>query len=107
YTKSLFEGSWIKSEYGSPAVILETPEVLVRKSAEEDFVISKDLDDIFTFGDIQKEIYVYVGASKTAAMSQVNLEEILEEKLLLLEESGATNLIVMDEPFTTEKGIVG
>lgn len=107
YTKSLLEGTWIKSEYGSPAVILETPEVLVRKSAEEDFVISKDLDDIFTFGDIQKEIYVYVGASKIAEMSQVNLEEILEEKLLLLEESGATNLIVMDEPFTTEKGIVG
>jgi hypothetical protein len=107
YTKSLLEGEWIKSEYGSPAVILETPEVLVRKSAEEDFVISKDLDDIFTFGDIQKEIYVYVGASKIADMSQINLEEILEEKLLLLEESGATNLIVMDEPFATERGVVG
>ena len=107
YTKSLLEGTWVKSEYGSPAVILETPEVLVRKSTEEDFVISKDLDDIFTFGDIQKEIYVYVGAAKVSDISQVNLEEILEEKLVLLEEAGATNLIVMDEPFTTEKGVVG
>lgn len=107
YTKSLLEGTWIKSEYGSPAVILETPEVLVRKSAEEDFVISNDLEDIFTFGDIQKEFYVYVGASKSVDKSQINLEEILEEKLLLLEESGATNLLVMDEPFTTENGIEG
>lgn len=107
YTKSLLEGTWIKSEYGSPAVILETPEVLVRKSAEEDFVISNDLEDIFTFGDIQKEFYVYVGASKSVDKSHINLEEILEEKLLLLEESGATNLLVMDEPFTTENGIEG
>jgi hypothetical protein len=110
YTRSLVEGSWIKSEYGSPAVILETPEVLVRKTAQEkqdEFVISKNLDDIFTFGDIQKKIYVYVGAQKIQDMTQVDLEQILEEKLILLEEAGATNLIVMDEPFTTEKGVVG
>lgn len=107
YTRSLVEGNWIKSEYGSPAVILESPEVLVRKTAQDEFVITKDLDDIFTFGDIQKKIYVYVGAQKVQKSTQINLEEILEEKLVLMEEAGATNLIVMDEPFTTEKGIVG
>ncbi len=107
YTRSLVEGNWIKSEYGSPAVILETPEVLVRKTAQDEFVITQDLDDVFTFGDIQKKIYVYVGAQKVQETSEINLEEVLEEKLILMEEAGATNLIVMDEPFTTEKGIVG
>lgn len=107
YTRSLVEKTWVKSEYGYPAVILESPEVLVRKTSDEEFVISKNLEDIFTFGDIRKKIYVYIGSSKTQETTPEDLEPIMEEKLLLLEEAGATNLIVMDEPFTTEKGING
>lgn len=107
YTRSLVEGNWVKSEYGSPAVILETPEVLIRKTPQEELVMAKNLDDIFTFGDIQKNIYVYVGTQKAQDSSQINLERLLEQKLVLLEDSGATNLIVMDEPFTTENGIKG
>lgn len=107
YTRSLAEQSWIKSEYGSPAIILETPEVLVRKTAQDQFVISKNLDDVFTFGNIQKEIYVYVGSAKAQDTTAQSLELLLEEKLILLEQSGATNLIVMDEPFKTEQGITG
>lgn len=107
YTRSLVEQTWIKSEYGSPAVILETPEVLVRKSTQDEFVITKNLDDIFTFGDIQKKIYIYVGSARTQDTTAQNLELLLEEKMILLEEAGATNLMVMDEPFTTEKGVTG
>ncbi len=107
YTRSLVEQTWIKSEYGSPAVILETPEVLVRKSTQDEFVITKNLDDIFTFGDIQKKIYIYVGSAKAKDSTAQNLELLLEEKMILLEEAGATNLMVMDEPFTTEKGVTG
>ncbi|MCR9181476.1 MAG: hypothetical protein NXH73_00980 [Flavobacteriaceae bacterium] len=107
YTRSLVEQTWIKSEYGSPAVILETPEVLVRKTTDDEFVITKNLDDIFTFGDIQKKLYIYVGAAKTQDTTAQNLGKLLEEKMVLLEEAGATNLIVMDEPFTTEKGVTG
>lgn len=107
YTRSLAQQSWIKSEYGSPAIILETPEVLVRKTAQDQFVISKNLDDVFTFGNIQKEIYVYVGSAKAQDTTAQNLEQLLEEKLILLEQAGATNLIVMDEPFKTEQGITG
>ncbi|WP_339609551.1 DUF4381 domain-containing protein [uncultured Planktosalinus sp.] len=107
YTRSLAEKTWIKSEYGYPAVILETPEVLVRKTPDEGFMISKNPEDVFTFGDIREKIYVYIGSSKTQETAPEALEPILEEKLLLLEEAGATNLIVMDEPFTTENGING
>ncbi|GGD81200.1 DUF4381 domain-containing protein [Planktosalinus lacus] len=107
YTRSLVEKTWVKSEYGYPAVILESPDVLVRKTSDEEFVISKNLEDIFTFGDIREKIYVYIGSSKTQDTTPEALENIMEEKLLLLEEAGATNLIVMDEPFTTENGING
>tara|TARA_R110000850_G_scaffold271031_2_gene404712 strand:- start:105158 stop:106798 length:1641 start_codon:yes stop_codon:yes gene_type:complete len=107
YTKSLAEGDWIKSEYGSPAVTLETPEVLSREITSDDFMISDNIEDVFTFGDIQKELFIYVGSSKVSDPGQVNLEAVLEEKLVLLEENGATNMIVKDEPFTTKEGVEG
>lgn len=108
-TKNLAEGQWIRSEYGNPAVILETPEVLVRKDTT-----TKDpgnpfftLDDVFTYGDVRKKLFVMVEASKGGVTEENQLADILEKKLQILEENGATNLIVKDEPFETEKGIKG
>ncbi len=106
YTKSLAESDWIKSEYGSPAVTLETPEVLLRETPEE-FIISDNIEDVFTFGDVQEKLFIYVGSSKVSDPDQVSLEAVLEEKLLLLEDNGATNLIVKDEPFSTKEGVEG
>ncbi len=108
YTKSLAEGSWVKSEYGSPAVILETPEVLVRQiDTSNQVILSKGLEDLFTYGDIQKRLFILVGSSQVPEGQQVDLAAILEEKLVLLEDNGATNLMVKDEPFSTEKGVSG
>lgn len=106
YTKSLAESDWIKSEYGSPAVTLETPEVLLRETPDE-FIISDNIEDVFTFGDIQEKLFIYVGSSKVSDPDQIRLEAVLEEKLLLLEDNGATNLIVKDEPFSTKEGVEG
>jgi len=108
YTKSLAEATWVKSEYGSPAVILETPEVLVREiDTSNQVILSKGLEDLFTYGDIQKRLFILVGSSKVPEGQQVDLAAILEEKLVLLEANGATNLMVKDEPFSTEKGVSG
>ncbi len=108
YTKSLSEATWIKSEYGSPAIILETPEVLVREiDTISHAILSKGLEDVFTFGNIQNKLFILVGSSKVSEGQQVNLEAVLEEKLVLLETNGATNLIVKNEPFSTEKGVTG
>lgn len=107
YTKKLAEKEWIKSDYGSPAVIITTPEVLVRADGNEEVIISTNPDDIFTFGDIQKKLFIYVGSSKADNPEQINLEAILQEKLALLEQSGATNLMIMTEPFETEKNVSG
>lgn len=106
YTKRLLEQPWVKSDYGHPAVVLETPEVLVRKTDAEGFSISNS-DDVFTFGDIQKKIFVYVGSSKSQNSDELQLQSILQQKLTLLERNGAINLKVMDEPFETEKGVKG
>lgn len=107
YTKSLLEQEWVKSDYGHPAVVIETPEVLVRMLASDGFTISDNLDDVFTFGDIQKQLFIYVGSSKTQQTDEGQLRQILQEKLALLETNGAINLIVSDEPFETEKGVKG
>lgn len=107
YTKSLLEQEWVKSDYGHPAVVIETPEVLVRKSTSDGFTISDNPEDVFTFGDIQKELFVYVGSSKTQQIDEDQLRLVLQEKLALLEKNGAINLIVNDEPFETQKGVKG
>src|SRR5690606_23415492 len=88
YTKKLAEKEWIKSEYGSPAVIITTPEVLVRTDSAKGIVISNNPKDIFTFGNIQEKLFVYVGSSEIDATQEINLETILQEKLALLEQSG-------------------
>ncbi len=105
YSKSLLETTWIRSEYGNPSIIIETPKVLLRHS--DDNELSNQLADQFSYGNIKDKLYIYVSSIVNTDTSQVKLEQILETKLILLEESGATNLIVMDEPFSTEKGVKG
>ena len=34
-TKELLEGEWVKSEYGNPGILIETPQVLKRIDAEK------------------------------------------------------------------------
>lgn len=107
YTRSLAQGQWIQSDYGSPAILLESPEPLLRKNPNEALAISQNPDDVFSFGDIQKKLFIYVASEKIQNPSQENLEQLLEEKLQMLEQAGATNLLVLDEPFTTQKGVTG
>jgi len=108
-TRDLSEGRWIKSEYGSPVVIIETPKVLVR--AEVDTVSSRSVlvknKDIFTAGTIQDELYVKVSTTQFNQPQELELEGALDEALALLERGGAKNMLVKRESFETQKGIKG
>lgn len=106
-TKELAEGRWIKSEYGSPAVIIETPEVLVRKEVplppDAGPVLSLDM---FQFGEL-RTFTTTVSTVKYAEGQEVNLQGAMEGALGSLEAQGATNMIVKQGQFETEKGIQG
>lgn len=108
-TKSWIETEWIKSEYGNPAVVMETPEVLVRADS---VIISEALpiitqDDVFILGNVQDALFVMVGSTKVPEGTTLELQKILDQQLTLLENKGATNMIVKDEPFETDNGVEG
>lgn len=107
--RELAEGRWISSEYGNPAVILETPEVLVRAEApvtdaNKSAVSGKD---IFTFGEMNDPFYVMVSTTQFSQKQDIALETALDGVLDDLEQSGAKNMIVKRDDFETEKGIKG
>src|SRR5690606_40502196 len=94
YLRELAEGRWIKSEYGSPAVILETPEVLVRvetpiTNADKSVVSAKDF---FTFGELNSPLYIMVSTTQFSQKQDIALETALDGVLDDLEQSGAKNM---------------
>lgn len=106
--RSFSEGRWIKSEYGSPSIIIETPKVLVRtvdSLVPKSKVIKRK--SIFTYGRINDPLYIRVSTVKFSQEQQLELEPSLDMSLALLENAGAKNLVVKRDDFETESGIKG
>jgi hypothetical protein len=107
--RELSEGRWIKSEYGNPSVIIETPEVLVRADVE----IPEGLNTViketssFSYGQKNDPFFIAITTSKLAQPREIDLGEALEGALADLEKGGAKNMIVKQEEFETDKGIKG
>lgn len=107
--RELSENRWIKSEYGFPAVIVETPEVLVRVEAQdanaENSMISGK--DYFIYGEMKSPLHIMVSTTRFSQKQDIALENALEAVLQDLEQRGAKNLIVKRDDFETDKGIKG
>jgi hypothetical protein len=111
-TKELLEGEWIKSEYGNPGVLIETPKVLKRidltKSLPKNgLALVKEMNS-FAYGTVSDNFYLMVSTLKYKQDSTaVDLKKSLEVTLQTLESQGAQNMIVKQEDFETEQGITG
>ncbi len=108
--RDLAEGRWYKSEYGSPEIILETPEILVRTEIDipEGENIAVSSANVFSAGSLTDPLYVLVSTTQTKnAQEDVNLDPLMDAALSELERRGALNMIVKREEFSTEKGISG
>jgi hypothetical protein len=111
--RDLAEGRWYKSEYGNPAVIIETPEVLVRKEFEssgEAQQVSRS-GDYFEYGKFEEAFYINVitsnGTPEITDGQGQDLENLIETTLKGIENAGGINMVVKKEEFSTEKGIKG
>ena len=110
--RSLAEGRWYKSEYGTPAVIVETPEVLKRilLIPQDSLQPSPKNEATFEAGNLKEPFYVRVTTTKLSQQvegQQIDLNHALDQALNALEAQGAKNMIVKREDFETEKGIKG
>lgn len=100
--KDFSEQQWIRSEYGTPAVVLETPEVLTRQESKEN-----SGRDIFTYGELKKPLFIAVATTKLGQGQTADLDRALDNALMELELQGAKNVIVQRDQFETDKGVTG
>ncbi len=108
-TKELLNKKWIKSEYGTPSIIIETPEVLTRVNTTKEVQSNPILknEQLFIFGEITKNFFVALSTTEFKEKKEINLEEALDSTLKKIEQIGAKNIISKKEDFSTEQGIKG
>jgi hypothetical protein len=108
-TKELAEGRWIKSEYGNPAVIIETPKVLVRneQAVSEELKSQFKSHETFSYGSLLGNFNVAVTTMEFMKPVEMDLDVVLEQVLVGMEQMGVTNMVVKKDTFSTDKGIEG
>ena len=110
-SKELLEGEWIRSDYGNPAVRIETPEVLKRvdltkKLPSNGMALIKEMQS-FAYGSMTNNFYIMVSTLKYKKEGEIDLSKSLDGALQLIESQGAQNMIVKQEEFETKEGIKG
>lgn len=114
HTKDLVDGDWVHSEYGNPAIKIETPKVLKRVALPQNAKTKKqkNIPQTFAYGSIFDNFYVVLNTQKfdTAVdidNPNISLEPIAEAIIREYEKQGAKNIIVKSEDFDTQKGLKG
>lgn len=110
-TKELLDGEWVKSEYGDPGVIIETPKVLKRspllaKMTQQNNPHVRDAS-VFAYGSMTDNFYVTVSTTTYKDSVQIDLPATVELAMKSMEAQGATNILVKSKDFNTDKGISG
>jgi hypothetical protein len=110
-SKELLEGQWVKSEYGNPGVLIETPKVLKRMDTQkvlpkETMALLKEMQ-FFAYGSMIDHFYVTVSTSKFKNPVELDLAKTLEGTIKIMESQGGQNIIVKQEDFQTNQGVEG
>jgi hypothetical protein len=105
-TKDLWEGEWVKSEYGNPAVTINTPKVLKRTNIAQ--MLPKEIlanfqeIQAFEFGPAFGTIHIGVSTIKFMPGVQANIDGALNQSISIWESMGAKNITVNTEVFTLQ-----
>lgn len=109
-TKELLEKEWIASEYGLPAIVIETPKVLKRNNDEK---IQNNLPENvkainrFAYGSITDDFSLLLLTTAFKDTTALDVEVALENNLKELERLGAKNIIMKTADFENVKGLSG
>ncbi len=119
-SKQLLEGSWVRSEYGNPAIIMSTPKVLKRTSNAE---MEAMKTQSFAYGNLGDNLAIVLNTlqlPKAPQMSvlqnedddapdtpKVDLEQVNEQTLQMIEQQGATNLLVKQAKYAFPDDVEG
>lgn len=110
-TKELLDSEWVKSEYGTPGIVIETPKVLQRRDMNaavpgeaRKLVVGAQL---FVYGSMTDNFYIVAGTTSYTQPVQTDPVKLMELDLKELEAKGAENILMKDEEYSTDKGTVG
>ena len=110
-TKDMLEGEWILSNYGDPAIVIETPKVLKRMASPEKLVPGNPEDfksrQIFVDGSLLDSFSIILINVVYASQSTINLEVISDMLTENLATQGAKNIILKQEEFQGKDGVTG
>ena len=112
-TKLLVSGQWFKSQYGTPPLAVETPEILERISSSEDLVQQ------FRLGSLDGPFYINLAFDfpknqakaaepLSADPKQADLEkgqELVNSIISNFESEGAVNIFIKNDAVTLPSGI--
>ena len=107
-TKVLLDGAWVKSQYGTPPVQINTPEVLVRDieatSPVTIYASGTPFEGVYTQLFFEKRT-PEKEKEKTEEEKEAAARAIMDSAVARYEDMGATNLLVQNDTFTTVDGI--
>ncbi|MCO5724427.1 hypothetical protein [Robiginitalea marina] len=109
-SKSLLQGEWIASSYGYPPILLETPEVLVRREVPLPPEALEAISDLDAFAYDNPKAHLSISAISTTfnqADTPPDFEAAVDQALVGMERNGARNIITKQEEFTTVSGVKG
>ncbi len=109
-TEELLEKEWVTSEYGEPAIVIETPKVLKRNNDE---IIQNNLpenvksNNRFVYGSIIDNFSIVLITTAFKDTTKIDIDVALETDLKELERLGAKNILVKTADFENVKGLSG
>ena len=95
--------NWVTTEYGSPGITINSPEVLTRKLSDPTFIYANSTNlSEFVFHHNKGSMQIYV--SNTRYDEKINPEDFqkyVDNSLDIIEDMGLSNILVKYEMFTT------
>jgi hypothetical protein len=109
-SKELLEREWVVSEYGDPAIKIETPRVLRRfvdERVQQNLPATVKSTSRFTYGSLLDNFSITVNTTAFKDSVALDKDVIIETDIKTLESMGAKNIFVKTEDYKPNKELSG
>jgi len=109
-TKELLESEWVRSSYGFPPIIIETPKVLAREEVKLPPEAQAKIKELQVFGYRSSiGLFTMVASSMSLANPEEEPEfsQSVEAIIKGFQQKGAKNIITKEEEYSTISGVKG
>ncbi len=119
-SKQLLEGEWVRSAYGNPAIVINSPEVLTRASNQQ---MEAMQTQSFAYGNLDSNLAVVLNTMQMPKAPQMivlqsedneapetpkaDLKQINEQTLQMLEQQGVMNMLVKQAEYEFPNDVKG